>query len=127
MYPKLSWKYRYLEECREVSQEDIINTTPDEHNRWMIIGYISMKTKAMPEYKTFGKKINIPIVVIQQKGCAGSVVPSTIDNFCAHFSNIKDANIGLSESYFYGKTPNEVMVKVQEAFERTYNCFINFI
>lgn len=127
VYPKIIWKYRYLEECREVTSEDIINITPDEHNRWMIIGYATMKTKALPEYKTFGKKIHIPIVTIQQKGCSGAVVPSIVDNFCSHFPNIKDANIGFSDSYFYGKTPNEVMIVVQEAFERTYNCFLNFV
>jgi hypothetical protein len=125
--PKLIWRYRYLEKCNMVTPDDIINLTPDDHNRWMIIGYVMVKTKAIPDYKNFGKQIPISMVSIHQKGCAGGTVPSLIDDFCAHFPNIKDANIGFSDSYFYGKSPNEVMLKVQEAFELTYKCFLNFV
>jgi hypothetical protein len=125
--PKIIWRYHYLEKCNIVTPDDIINIKPDEHNRWVIKGYVKMKTKAMPDYEMFGKKILIPMVVIQQKGCAGSTVPSIVDNFCAHFPYIRDANIGFNESYIYGKTPNEVMIKVQESFECTYNCFLNFV
>ena len=67
------------------------------------------------------------MVVIHQKGCAGAVVPSSVDNFACKMPHINDANIGFGEGYIYGSTPNIVMERVQECFERTYNCFINFI
>jgi hypothetical protein len=124
--PKLIWKYRYINGGNIVTPYEFINRIPDKHNRWMIVGYATMKTKAMPYYKIFGKAIHIPMVTIQQKGCIVTI-SSSIDNFCGHFSNIKDANIGYSDSYFYGETPNEVMLKIQEAFEQTYKCFLNFI
>jgi len=126
-YPKIVWKYRYLEKGDKVTPDDIINTTPDEHNRWMIVGYVVMKTKAMPEYKPFGKIIYIPMVAIHQKGCAGAVVPSIVDKFSCKIPHITDANIGFSEGYIYGSTPNEVMEEAQRCFEQTYKCFVNFV
>lgn len=123
--PVIIWHYHYLQSCKEVAVTDTIDLTPDTMNRWQIRGYLRVKTKALPEYKTFGKSIAVPVAWINQKGCRGASVPSLIDNFACKFPYIYDANSGYGESFLFGATPNELMIKVQAAFEKTHRCFLN--
>ncbi len=125
MIPAIQWRYHYLQNCKEVTVIDEIDLTPDHMNRWQIRGYFMVDTKAMPEYKVFGEQVSVPCCWITQKGCLNSPVPSVDDNFACKFSHVYDINIGFGESYFYGKTPNELMMKIQEAFAKTYKIFMN--
>jgi hypothetical protein len=121
--PTIIWRYHYLQACKEVTINDEIDLTPDNNGRWQIRGFINVNTKAMPEYKWAGKKIHVPVAYINQKGCAGASVPSLVNNFCCNFTYIYDANTGYSDFNIFGDTPNEVMEKVQKAFEKTFIIF----
>lgn len=124
--PKIIWRYHYLQECREVTINEEIDTTPDKQGRWQIRGFIRIRTTALPAYKWIGKSVEVPVACINQKGCGGAVVPSVVNDFCCKFPYIYDANLGYGEAFLYGDTPNEVMVKVQEEFEKTHRCFLNW-
>jgi len=124
--PVIIWRYHYLQACKEVTINDEIDLTPDNIGRWQIRGYLRVKTKVMPEYKNFGKSILVPFAYINQKGCASASVPSTVDKFCCNFPYIYDANLGYGNCNIFGNTPNEVMIKVQQAFEKTHRCFLNW-
>jgi hypothetical protein len=124
--PIIIWRYHYLQACKEVTVNDKIDLTPDEVGRWQIRGFLRVKTKAMPEYKWAGKSVLVPFAWINQKGCTGASVPSTVDKFCCHFPYIYDANLGYGSCNIFGNTPNEVMAKVQKEFEKTHRCFLNW-
>lgn len=121
--PKIIWRYHYVQACKQVTIADAINTTPDDSGRWQIRGFIKVNTAVLPEYKWAGKYVSIPIAWIMQKDCKNQ--SDLLCRFKCEFTSIYDANLGYGRTYFYGSTPNEVMIKIQEAFNKTYNCFLN--
>lgn len=123
--PIIIWHYHYLQSCKEVAINDKIDLTPDKFGRWQIRGFLRVKTKVIPGYKLAGKSILVPFAWIDQKGCAGASVPSTVDKFCCNFPYICDSNLGYGSHNIFGNTPNEIMTKVQKEFEKTYQCFLN--
>ena len=119
--PTIFWRYQYVNDCDNVLPTDNINVTPDYINRWQIIGYIKVKVG------DFDIEQLSPIAYIKKKGCQGSEVPSLIHDYCCSFPSFYDLNSGFGVVNYFGLTPNEVMLKVELAFNKTFKIWDNSI
>lgn len=122
---KIDWEYKYVPDGQ---------LEPDEHGRWAIYVNIWVNAKeALVQYEkaaeAFGRDGYVPVTVaiIEQKGCRGATVPSTIHQFSAGIPSFRDAcNLGMAHKhYFFGNTIEEVQKQVQEEFDLIEKVFKN--
>ena len=108
--------------------------TPDEHNRWQVICSIEVEvSKCFPEYSDMVERgaipewMPVPVAHIDQKGCAGAVVPSTIHRFCANIPCTKwnPLDGGFANANFFSNDIEDLKRQVEEQFIRTKNMFLN--
>lgn len=107
----------------EVTIDSDIDLTPDKFGRWQIRGFIKVSTKAMPEFKQFGKSMLMPVAYIDKRGSEGfNNLCSTFWKFGAKVICAEDTHFGFTTEYVYGETPNDVMRKVERRFKKVFDC-----
>lgn len=127
--PKLVWTYNYVGHGKAIQIDEEIITTPDKFGRWSITGSLIVKSELLPNYNWVNGFLEIPFCHIQQVGTRGSLIENNehLPPFGCRFLKIYDANIGLGEFSFRGKTPNEVMVLVQESLDKFVEVILSKI
>lgn len=91
--------------------------------------------KCFPEYQQMISDghlpavYGVPVAWINQKGCAGASVPSTIDKFCASIPSTQwnPLDLGFGMSNFFSNDIEDLKRQVEEQYIRTRNMFINCI
>lgn len=119
----ITWHYKYVNGGDRINDGDEISLTPDDMNRWQILGTVSASTSVMDNYKWAGRRVDVPLCVINQRGTRGTSIPSLENNFYCQLPYVYDANIGYGSYNIFGNTPREVMNQVEEHFEKTVNIF----
>ena len=127
--PIIHWRYRCIEGGREVGVDEEINLSPDHLSRWQIEGCVNVQASALPlDYRPLGDHVMVPIAWVNQRGCKLGDVPSIDpdDRFASRFACFSNGlALGFGETYLYGRTPNEVMRKIQAALEKNVFVFAN--
>jgi len=111
------WKYNYVEEGQ---------TTPDKWNRWALVCYIKVNSKALPEYGWHEDHMYIKVATMTQKGTENGDVSSVICKYSVKIPTFYDAgNMGLSYMYFYSNDIEELKKITEENFIKMQTIFKN--
>ena len=126
----ITWRYQYIEQGRNITAEEEINTTPDDHDRWMLVGYVKVDTKAMPGYEVFGKVIDIPVAYIhhiRNNQTDKIMVTKWGDAFRCQIPSIDDAGTGLGYRNYQDPTVRGLMTKIETSFSKFVTILNNIV
>jgi len=111
------WKYNYVKEGE---------TTPDKWNRWALVCYMKVDSKALPEYNWREEHMYIRLATMTQKGTVNANVASITDKYAVQIPTFWDAgNTGLSYMYFYSNDIEELKKITEDNFIKMQTIFKN--